>query len=123
MKQKGWTVAAASASSLALAALRRFPPDRYPVYPACPFHAATGLLCPGCGTTRALAALVQGHLHQALHANALFVALLPFAVAYGWAAMRSRWRGHPWPRIPAAAPSVLAAAALLFTLWRNLAVR
>ncbi len=39
--------------------------------PACPFHAWTGLPCPGCGTTRAALALAGGDLAGALALNPL----------------------------------------------------
>jgi hypothetical protein len=56
--------------------LFRFPPDRFAFYPACPFHALTGWDCPGCGSTRALAALLHGELWRALSLNPL----LPFFI-------------------------------------------
>ena len=34
-------------------------------FPACAFHSATGLWCPGCGLTRGLHALLDGHLGTA----------------------------------------------------------
>jgi hypothetical protein len=37
----------------------------------CPFRALTGLLCPGCGMTRAFCALGHGELRRAIHFNAL----------------------------------------------------
>ena len=40
-------------------------------FPACPFHAITGLNCPGCGMTRGFNALFQGNILGALHFNAL----------------------------------------------------
>src|SRR5487761_2178794 len=72
-------VFAASAVSVLL---YKFPPESYGFYPPCPFHALTGLLCPGCGATRALAALVHGNLADAMHWNGLFVVLLPILLAY-----------------------------------------
>lgn len=45
--------------------------------PRCPFHALTGLWCPGCGMTRALHALVHGDVLQALHMNPLGMLMLP----------------------------------------------
>jgi hypothetical protein len=60
-----------------------FPPERYGFYPRCPFFEATGLLCPGCGGTRALAALLRGDFAGAWRLNALVVALLPFAAMLG----------------------------------------
>jgi hypothetical protein len=56
-----------------------FDPARYGWYPACPFHAFTGLACPGCGATRALHQLLHGHLQAALRLNALAVLALPVA--------------------------------------------
>lgn len=41
--------------------------------PACPWHALTHLYCPGCGTTRALHALLHGRIGLALSMNPLAV--------------------------------------------------
>lgn len=43
----------------------------------CLFHAATGLYCPGCGTGRALLALLHGHPERMFSCNALFVLMAP----------------------------------------------
>ena len=45
--------------------------------PPCPSLWLTGLFCPGCGTTRALHALVHGDLARALSMNPLLVISLP----------------------------------------------
>jgi len=58
-----------------------FDPARYGWYPSCPFHAWTGLACPGCGATRALHQLLHGHLLAALRLNALVALALPVAAA------------------------------------------
>lgn len=57
--------------------------------PACPFHAFTGLYCPGCGATRALHALVHADIPTALAMNPLLVLGIPFVglmalSAAGW---------------------------------------
>ena len=44
----------------------------------CPFHAVTGLLCPGCGVTRMCLALLQLDISAAWQANAVLLVLLPF---------------------------------------------
>lgn len=55
-----------------------FDPAESALFPKCPFHALTGLDCPGCGSQRAIHALLQGHFQEALKANALFIAALPY---------------------------------------------
>jgi len=68
------TVLLAAAASLLLFF---FEPGRYPFYPRCLFHQTTGLLCPGCGSLRAMHQLLHGHLVAAVHLNALLVLSLP----------------------------------------------
>lgn len=46
-------------------------------FPRCLFNAATGLDCPGCGSQRALHALVRGDIAAAWRANAAFVIAVP----------------------------------------------
>lgn len=43
----------------------------------CPLHAATGLPCGGCGVTRGLALVSQGHFAEALGANPFVLFLWP----------------------------------------------
>ena len=44
----------------------------------CPFHAVTGLWCPGCGVTRMCLALLRLDISAAWQANAVLLVLLPF---------------------------------------------
>ena len=98
----------------ALILLAVVPTSRY--YPPCLFHQVTGLLCPGCGATRALAALLHGHLDTALHLNALVVLFLPLILIYAiLIALRQPRLAFPAPAIAAA---VLVTA--IFTVARNL---
>ena len=111
-----------AAALLGCAALLFCPPARASFYPACPFHQYLGILCPGCGATRALAALLRGRVMEALRLNPLFVLLLPIALAgaiesYRRALRPERFR---WPRPPAAALYATLAAAAIFTVARNL---
>ncbi|MDE1177012.1 MAG: DUF2752 domain-containing protein [Edaphobacter sp.] len=116
---------AAAPALLALciaALLLRFPPDRYSFYPRCPIHDLFGILCPGCGTTRALAALLHGHLHEALQLNALTTLLMPLAIAYALTACLRLLQRKPisLPQPPAPAIYATLTAAALFTVARNL---
>jgi hypothetical protein len=53
-------------------------PNEQGHYPGCPFLLLTGYYCPGCGSTRAVHAVVNGDLGEALDRNPLTVLLLPF---------------------------------------------
>jgi len=62
-----------------------FDPSRHGFYPICLFHQTTGLLCPGCGASRALYHLLHGHLAVAFRFNPLLIASLPLL---GWLGAR-----------------------------------
>jgi hypothetical protein len=116
--------AAAPVSLLATGAvvLLRHPPARSAFYPQCPIYAALHLECPGCGGTRALAALLHGQVIEALHCNALVTLLLPFALSYGIVCYRRLLRDNAfrWPQPPLAAIYAVATVAALFTILRNM---
>jgi hypothetical protein len=105
--------------------LLRFPPEQYGFYPACPFHEMLGLQCPGCGATRALAALLHGHLVEALHFNALTTLLLPFAFADGILSYRDFLKHRAIRPLQPPSTAIYSAItlAVLFTVYRNLPVR
>lgn len=56
-------------------------PGESAMMPKCLFKTLTGLDCPGCGSQRALHALLHGNLAEAWRMNALLVASLP---VLGW---------------------------------------
>ncbi|MEP6659025.1 MAG: DUF2752 domain-containing protein, partial [Acidimicrobiales bacterium] len=60
----------------------------------CPLHAATGLWCPLCGSTRAARAFVHGHASDVWRYNALLPIALVAAVGFGliWLAPSRRFR-------------------------------
>jgi hypothetical protein len=104
--------------------LLRFPPTRYTFYPQCPVYDLFHLQCPGCGATRALAALLRGHFTEALHLNALFTLMLPPAMLYATICYRRYLRREPlcWPQIPPAGIYAWLAVAAIFSVLRNLPV-
>ena len=115
--------ALAAATIIGSVILYRFPPEAYDFYPRCPIFRYLHVVCPGCGATRALAALLQGRVADALHYNALVVFLLPLLVAYFVNAYISILRGQrfSWPQIPTPAVHVLLLATLIFAVFRNVA--
>jgi len=92
------------------------------VFPPCPLHAATGLWCPGCGATRASYLLLHGDVAGAMHFNALWVVLAPFAL-YQSVASAGEAFGIRWLRkIPLSQPVIVGLLASLigFGVIRNL---
>ncbi len=91
--------------------------------PRCIFKWATGWDCPGCGSQRALHALLHGDITRAVESNLL----IPFAVAY-LAVLGAAWlltenpalrRLHSRLTSPAALATV-ATAIIAWTILRNL---
>lgn len=72
-------IALAGCTAGAAAVLSRINPNASgSLLPECPLHALTGLYCPGCGSTRALHALLHADVATALSMNPLLVVSLPF---------------------------------------------
>jgi hypothetical protein len=119
-------VLAAIAAFAAVAVLYRFDPAEGG-YPVCPFHALTGLHCPGCGTLRAMHALLHGQISAALAYNPLSTCAVPIMIAAPiWSSVRRRskppterraarrWMIHPaW---------LVVAAIIAFGVLRNMPV-
>ena len=101
-----------------------FDPARYSFYPTCLFHRLTGWNCPGCGSSRALHALLHGQFDAALRDNLLFVVALPFVVFYFFQHLAFWAAGRPAP-LPAIRPRhvmILVGVLAVFTVIRNIPV-
>jgi hypothetical protein len=110
-----------TAALTALVVLFRFPPDRYDFYPRCPIYTYLHLQCPGCGTTRALSALLHGHLREALHQNPLTTILLPIILLYlAYSYSQRSSRPDRLLTLPIPILYSLFAVAAIFTVTRNL---
>lgn len=75
-------IAAAVCAIAIIAYLWAFDPTQVPA-PQCLFKRLTGYDCPGCGTQRALHALLHGHFAEAWHYNAALLPGIVLAVLYG----------------------------------------
>lgn len=116
-----------AAAPLALVAtgagvLLGFPPAQDNFYPECPIYRSLHLQCPGCGATRAFAALLHGHFGEAMHLNGFTTVLLPIAVIGGvrWYCRFVRREVDHWPQMPRVVLYATLAAAVVFTVVRNL---
>lgn len=89
--------------------------------PVCPLHVATGVPCPGCGTTRAVEALLAGDWAAAVQWNPLACAALAGVVLFDlYAALvllgrLPRWR--PRGPMPIGLRGGLVTAIALNWLW------
>ena len=106
------------------ACLLALDPNEQGHYPTCPFHASTGLWCPGCGSMRALRAVLRGDLAAAAGFNVLMVAAVPIAL-YGyltWTGKRTGWFRLPGIRVGPALAWVVVAVFVAFWILRNIPV-
>jgi len=83
----------------ALAILYFFAPGAKSIYPPCPFHLITGLHCPGCGTLRAMNALLHGHVLTAFGFNPLALLMLPVVGYFFLSYLLTAFGRKPLPHI------------------------
>jgi hypothetical protein len=98
-----------------------FDPSHNGFYPICLFHQATGLLCPACGSLRAMHQLLHGHFSAAFHFNPLLMLSLPVFLLLGAAYVIRKIRNEPF-RITLSPRWVwlIGGLVLAVSIWRNL---
>lgn len=57
-----------------------FDPESSILFPKCPWLSLTGTQCPGCGSQRAIHALLHGDIVSAWHYNALLILSIPYII-------------------------------------------
>lgn len=88
------------AASAAAVFMMLFPLESYHhIYPHCPWHALTGTHCPGCGTLRGIAAILQGDLLGMTRNNPLAVVLSPLLLYAGFNLVSESIFGYRLPCI------------------------
>lgn len=92
--------------------------------PICPFKAMTGLDCPGCGGTRAVHQLLNGHLMAALDLNVLAVLVLPLLAWAAFIGLTRGFGGPSWPMLRVSRNWLVGALVVViaFGVVRNLPV-
>lgn len=89
--------------------------------PKCPVKVLTGLDCPGCGSQRALHALLTGDVAAAFRFNALLLLLLPYVAVI--AVLEFTGRRHLRLYRVLGSPAAIAIVLALVVVWtvvRNL---
>lgn len=76
-KKRRWWYAAAAVAAIAVLCLYGAVDPASHFFPRCIFKSITGYDCPGCGSQRALHALLTGDISAAWHFNAMLVASIP----------------------------------------------
>lgn len=108
-------VAAVISAVLAVAIVFWRDPNQAGNYPSCPFYAATGYYCAGCGSMRATHALSHGQLGLAFAQNPLLVLSLPLLAVSFVVWTRRVWFGLlPKRRL---APNVIYGIFVLFVAY------
>jgi len=89
-------------------------------FPKCPFLALTGLKCPGCGSQRAIHALLHLDIRSAFQYNALLIISIPYIMLLLIAKILPHLSHHTWY-----APTILHFSNLLqhpFIIWSYCAI-
>ena len=79
MRKAYWAIAA-TACLLLVWLYQSFSPAQSPFFPKCPFLWLTGFRCPGCGSQRAIHALLNAEIGAAFRQNMLVVIFIPYIV-------------------------------------------
>jgi hypothetical protein len=112
-----WCVAGGMVGAL----LYLYSPEATGWYPRCPFHFFTGLDCPGCGSLRALHAVLHGRLVEAFCCNPLLMVCLPMVGT--WLAVRIfgalALNRTVELRLPSSVSFAIALVVVLFFIVRN----
>lgn len=84
--------------------------------PQCAFHALTGWDCPGCGTTRALYALLHGHPLEAISYNYFLVVTAPVLALIAYTGLSKSSRALRWSRW-VYSPAMIATLLIASIVW------
>jgi hypothetical protein len=100
-----------------------FDPASSNFFPKCIFHSLTQLECPGCGSQRAIYALLHGNILQAADLNLLVVIFLPLLCYSGIITMGNTLFDRKWKQpifYSNHFVKIVLTLVLLFWLLRNI---
>ena len=108
---------AAFLAACAVVMLRVYNPASAGFFPPCPFRAMTGYLCPGCGTTRALHEILNGHFLAAFRLNPVMMLLLPYVGYAGASSAMETVFGRALPRVFIRPALIWTLLAVILSFW------
>jgi hypothetical protein len=94
-----------------------FDPSKADAFLPCPFHAATGWSCPGCGTQRAVHLFLHGEFLAALRSNPLALVLVPVVAYVFFSHFAGDAFGRRMPELRFRNSFLWVAAALVVVYW------
>lgn len=114
-------ISAAAIAIVAVAAVYAFFDPAGALFPRCMFKTVTGWNCPGCGSQRALHALLTGHPAEAWHFNPYLFIAVPVALFFGFVeAIQTRFPALHRALIRPVTFYILILLTVLWTIARNL---
>jgi hypothetical protein len=115
-----------SATVLVLALLYFFVDARHSgFFPACPLFTLTGLYCPGCGSQRAVSALLHGDLFEAIDYHVMLVVSTPLVLYSAVITVTNIFRDKPLSQKIFYSPMfvrIFLVTVLMFGVLRNIHV-
>jgi hypothetical protein len=115
-----------SATVLVLALLYFFVDARHSgFFPACPLFTLTGLYCPGCGSQRAVSALLHGDIFEAIDYNVMLVVSTPLVLYSAVITVTNIFRDKPLAQKIFYSPlfvRIFLVTVLMFGVLRNIHV-
>ena len=117
MRRKWWIIGAVAVIVIAgIAIYSTFDPSTVRFFPRCTFLTLTGLKCPGCGTQRAVHALLHGNFLEAVRFNAMMVASVPLLALYGYAEIVRKSKPRFYNKVNST-PIILTIFVLVVLWW------
>ena len=117
MRRKWWIIGAVAVIVIAgIAIYSTFDPSTVRFCPRCTFLTLTGLKCPGCGTQRAIHALLHGNFLEAVRFNAMMVASVPLLALYGYAEIVRKSKPRFYNKVNST-PIILTIFVLVVLWW------
>ena len=117
MRRKWWIIGAVAVIVIAgIAIYSTFDPSTVRFFPRCTFLTLTGLKCLGCGTQRAIHALLHGNFLEAVRFNAMMVASVPLLALYGYAEIVRKSKPRFYNKVNST-PIILTIFVLVVLWW------